>query len=146
MTLLSNGRVGIGTSFPDQLLTVGGEASKTGGGGFWATFSDRRVKKDIRPYTRGLNEIKQINPVWYKYNELSGYKDTENDYVGIIAQEMEHVLPNTVSEFDDSNNSGISYKKQFNGSEVMWTLVNAVKELTQKIETLEACIKELEKK
>ena len=116
------------------------------GGGFWATFSDRRVKKDIRPYTRGLNEIKQINPVWYKYNELSGYKDTENDYVGIIAQEMEHVLTNTVSEFDDSNNSGISYKKQFNGSEVMWTLVNAVKELTQKIETLEACIKELEKK
>ena len=116
------------------------------GVGFWATFSDRRVKKDIRPYTRGLNEIKQINPVWYKYNELSGYKDTENDYVGIIAQEMEHVLPNTVSEFDDSNNSGISYKKQFNGSEVMWTLVNAVKELTQKIETLEACIKELEKK
>jgi hypothetical protein len=116
------------------------------GGGFWATFSDRRVKKDIRPYTRGLNEIKQINPVWYKYNELSGYKDTENDYVGIIAQEMEHVLPNTVSEFDDSNNSGISYKKQFNGSEVMWTLVNAVKELTQKIETLEARIKELEKK
>jgi len=116
------------------------------GGGFWATFSDRRVKKDIRPYTRGLNEIKQINPVWYKYNELSGYKDTENDYVGIIAQEMEHVLPNTVSEFDDSNNSGISYKKQFNGSEVMWTLVNTVKELTQKIETLEARIKELEKK
>ena len=116
------------------------------GGGFWATFSDRRVKKDIRPYTRGLNEIKQINPVWYKYNELSGYKDTENDYVGIIAQEMEHVLPNTVSEFDDSNNSGISDKKQFNGSEVMWTLVNAVKELTQKIETLEARIKELEKK
>ena len=116
------------------------------GVGFWATFSDRRVKKDIRPYTRGLNEIKQINPVWYKYNELSGYKDTENDYVGIIAQEMEHVLTNTVSEFDDSNNSGISYKKQFNGSEVMWTLVNAVKELTQKIETLEACIKELEKK
>ena len=116
------------------------------GVGFWATFSDRRVKKDIRPYTRGLNEIKQINPVWYKYNELSGYKDTENDYVGIIAQEIEHVLPNTVSEFDDSNNSGISYKKQFNGSEVMWTLVNAVKELTQKIETLEACIKELEKK
>jgi len=116
------------------------------GVGFWATFSDRRVKKDIRPYTRGLNEIKQINPVWYKYNELSGYKDTENDYVGIIAQEMEHVLPNTVSEFDDSNNSGISYKKQFNGSEVMWTLVNAVKELTQKIETLEARIKELEKK
>lgn len=116
------------------------------GGGFWATFSDRRVKKDIRPYTRGLNEIKQINPVWYKYNELSGYKDTENDYVGIIAQEMEHVLTNTVSEFDDSNNSGISDKKQFNGSEVMWTLVNAVKELTQKIETLEARIKELEKK
>ena len=116
------------------------------GVGFWATFSDRRVKKDIRPYTRGLNEIKQINPVWYKYNELSGYKDTENDYVGIIAQEMEHVLPNTVSEFDDSNNSGISDKKQFNGSEVMWTLVNAVKELTQKIKTLEARIKELEKK
>jgi hypothetical protein len=55
-------------------------------------------------------------------------------------------LPSTISEFDDSDNSGISDKKQFNGSEVMWTLVNAVKELTQKIETLEARIKELEKK
>ena len=30
MTFLSNGRVGIGAYTPDQLLTVGGEASKIG--------------------------------------------------------------------------------------------------------------------
>ena len=38
MTIQDNGRVGIGTTSPDQLLSVNGNASKVGGGS-WASFS-----------------------------------------------------------------------------------------------------------
>src|SRR3954454_20657647 len=37
----TTGRVGIGTTAPDQLLSVNGDASKVGGGS-WQTFSDER--------------------------------------------------------------------------------------------------------
>lgn len=127
----ASGRVGINTLTPDQTLSVNGNASKTGGGA-WLTFSDRRVKKNIVSYTKGIDELMQINPVEFQYNELSGYDDTNKKHVGVIAQEIEQVLPNTVTLFDDSENSGISDKRQFDSSEVIWLLVNAVKDLERK--------------
>ena len=138
-------RVGIGTTSPDQTLSVNGNASKSGGG-TWATFSDRRVKKNIRQYEKGLDEILQIKPVIFNYNDKSGYSNTQKDYVGVIAQDIEGVLPSTITRYDDSNGpSGLSDKRQFDSSEVLWALVNAVKELQAQNEALKARIKQLEK-
>ena len=138
-------RVGIGTTSPDQTLSVNGNASKSGGG-TWATFSDRRVKKNIRQYEKGLDEILQIKPVIFNYNDKSGYSNTHKDYVGVIAQDIEGVLPSTITRYDDSNGpSGLSDKRQFDSSEVLWALVNAVKELQAQNEALKARVKQLEK-
>ncbi len=73
MVIHENGNVGVGTGFtaPNALLTVGGSASKPGGGS-WANSSDRRLKKDITAYDSGLDELLQISPVRYHYNEKSG--------------------------------------------------------------------------
>src|SRR5207302_3989794 len=43
MRITSIGRVGIGTTIPDQSLSVDGDASKIGGGS-WLNFSDERLK------------------------------------------------------------------------------------------------------
>lgn len=92
----SNGRVGIKTETPSAALSVNGDANKPGGG-LWNTFSDRRLKKDIQPYTDGLNAVMQIHAVTYRYNEQSGY-DPSKQYVGIIAQDLASVAPYMVSE------------------------------------------------
>ena len=114
----------------------------------WAAFSDKRVKDNIRSYDKGLAEILQINPVQFNYNEKSGYDEEflKKDYVGVLAQGIEKVLPSTVTEFDDSEHSGLSDKKQFDSSEVLWTLVNAVKELSAENKELKARVEALENK
>src|SRR5690349_19384242 len=56
MRITSVGRVGIGTTAPDQLLSVNGDASKVGGGS-WQTFSDERLKSIRGPFISGLNAV-----------------------------------------------------------------------------------------
>jgi len=141
-----SGRVGINTNQPDNTLSVNGGASKSGGGS-WLTYSDRRVKKNIITYTKGIDEVMQIQPVSYHYNSKSGYSDTTKQYVGVIAQEIEKILPNTVSLFDDSQgSSGLKDKRQFDSSEIIWLMVNAIKELDQRNVALLHELKELKAK
>ncbi|WOC39347.1 tail fiber domain-containing protein [Polaribacter sp. HL-MS24] len=142
----SAGFLGIGTAAPDQKLSVNGNASKTGGGS-WATFSDRRVKDNVRNYTEGLNKLKLVRPVRFNYTEKSGYRELTKDYVGVIAQEIEQVLPGTVTKYDDRQGpSGLSDKRQFDASELVWTSINAIKELAVEIENLETNNKALLKR
>jgi hypothetical protein len=130
------GEVGIGCS-PDQKLSVNGNASKVGGGS-WATFSDVRMKKDIKPFDDGLSVLKQINPVTFRYNGKLGYP-TDKTYVGVIAQDIEQIAPYTVSSYrtklnpDDTEETDV---RQFDGSALIYIAVNAIQELDKKIEEL----------
>jgi len=47
----------------------------------------------------------QVNPVYYDYNGKAGFSITK-DNVGIIAQEMQEVLPNTIKTFTAKLNEG----------------------------------------
>jgi len=124
--------LGIRTVSPDQALSVNGDASKQGGGS-WITFSDKRVKDNIVDYENGLSKVLQVRPVSFNYNEKSGYSDLKKEYVGVLAQEIEKVFPNTVTYFNDSNGpSGLIDKRQFNSSEILYAIINSIKELDQK--------------
>lgn len=139
MHVVSNGRVAIGlfdnTSITglNHMLNVFGTAYKSSPGGSWVFPSDVRIKKNINPYRAGLKEILAINPVSYQYNGKV-YKDDEKTYVGIIAQEIEKVLPGTVTKVD---NKEIKDLRQFDGSELTYTLINAIKEQQGQIETMQ---------
>ncbi len=135
LTVLNTGYIGIGTVNPDATLSVEGTASKTGGG-VWYTFSDRRVKKNIEDYKPGLKEILAIRPVSFQYNELSGYTNLDKRYVGVIAQEIEKVLPATVTLLQ--TDSSLKDKRQFDGSGLTYTLINAIKEQQVQIAALQA--------
>ncbi len=144
-TVLWSGNVGIGYGVGSSAIntykfSVNGTAAKPGGGAWMAT-SDIRAKKNIIPYQKGLREILQIEPVRFQYNRLSGHGDTTAYYVGVIAQEIENVLPSTVSVAADD--SLIAGKQVFDSSELLYTLINAVKELSAANQVLQSRVSEL---
>jgi hypothetical protein len=119
----STGYVGIATENPSYTLEVNGAAAKPGGGN-WATSSDRRLKQTIRDYDMGLDEVMEIRPVYFRYNELSGYK-TDKEHVGVIAQELQEVAPGMVDAFERDGSEYLSV----DNSAMTYMLINAVKEL-----------------
>jgi len=138
------GRVGIGTENPTALLHVHGTAAKPGGGD-WVGISDRRAKKNINEYTKGLEEVLKINPVTFNYNGKAGISDTETTYVGIVAQEFAKIEPRAVTKHEHTDS--ISNKtEEFMGidaSSIRYMLVNAIKEQQAKIESLEEKIEKM---
>jgi hypothetical protein len=59
--------------------------------------SDQRIKKDVASFSDGLNVLRQINPVKYKYNGLAPCCGNDNiEHIGVIAQDMQQIAPYTV--------------------------------------------------
>ena len=135
---VNDGDVGIGLNrAPTNILDINGQGRATSAN--WTTTSDQRIKRNITDYTSGLAELLQVRPVRFQYNELSGHKDLDKSYVGILAQEIETVLPGTVKTVDDSKGeSGLSDLRLFDASELTFTLINAVKELKTADDALKA--------
>ena len=135
---VNDGNVGIGLNrAPTNILDINGQGRATSAN--WTTTSDQRIKRNITDYTSGLAELLQVRPVRFQYNELSGHKDLDKSYVGILAQEIETVLPGTVKTVDDSKGeSGLSDLRLFDASELTFTLINAVKELKTVDDALKA--------
>lgn len=123
MSILKTGRVGIGTTAPDQMLSVNGDASKTGGGS-WATFSDRRLKDITGEFHRSLKDMRELEVITYRYKEdnEAGIADSKSEHVGFIAQEVQKVIPESVME----TSSGYL---QVNNDPILWTMFNSIKEL-----------------
>lgn len=136
--VITNRRIGIGTVSPDFALSVNGDASKAGGG-TWQTFSDARLKDVVGPFTYGLKEVLQLNPVRYRYktgNPLKLPSDKEN--VGFIAQDVQKVMPEAVRE---TSNGYLTL-----GSDpILWSMLNAIKELSAEHDALAARVEQLEK-
>ncbi len=134
----TDSRVGIGTQAPDQTFSVNGDASKLGGGA-WQGFSDKRVKKDIKPFQDGLSKLMQIKPVSFKYNGLGGYAATGKEYVGVIAQDIQPIAPymiETVKKKLRETDAGTEDLLMYDGTALTYILVNAVKEQQKQIEDL----------
>ena len=89
--------------------------------------SDERLKKNIAPITNGLDKVLKLQGVEYQY-----INDTDNQReVGLIAQQVEEVVPEVVRE-------GADGMKTVNYGALVGVLIEAVKELSQEVETLKA--------
>jgi len=93
--------------------------------------SDINLKDNIRPIESALFKVQQINGVTFDWNEKSSkiQQDKGHD-VGLIAQEVEQVLPEVVVLRPDGIKA-IQYEK------VVPLLVESIKELTKRVEELE---------
>jgi hypothetical protein len=127
------------SGLPGTWGVISDTAAKNGGG-VWDAYSDSRVKENVNPYTKGLSEILLINPVTYDYNGLGGIKKSTG-HVGVIAQEIKEVLPETVSIYSAKLNEEDEEKTDlhtFNGTALTYALINAIKELKAEIDLLKA--------
>jgi len=117
-------------------IIITGTASMPGGGP-WANSSDIRVKKDIRSFDQGLSELMKIRTIRYKYNGLGGMPDNGKEYAGVIAQDLERVMPDMVFTRtgklhpSDAKDTPI---KMVDGNDYTYLLINAVKEQQKIIE------------
>ena len=116
--------------------------------------SDRRLKENFEPITDAIGKVMQLNGFTYNWNALAnqlvGY-DRNQRVVGLIAQELEVVLPEAVklSPFDTDENgvskSGDNYKT-IQYEKVVPLLVEAIKEQQATIERQQAQIDAIMKK
>ena len=108
--------------------------------------SDIRQKSDIQTLTYGLDEIMQLNPKRYFYNNakvsIDGFEITErgNYTIGLIAQEVYGVIPDAVYKPEDES----KHLWGLNEDKLIPVLINAIQEQQVNIETLEARITQLE--
>jgi hypothetical protein len=119
-----------------EALQVAGTAFKTSVGTLWVSGSDRRIKEDVRDLELGLNELCQVRPVRFRYNGRAGTTAGEAG-VGIIGQEIEEVFPETIRRVSVPGEPGLDDMRVFDGSALIFTLINAVKELAARVERLE---------
>ncbi len=133
------GNVGIGTTTPSAQLTTTGTvrfASLTGAGsnlivdslGNVTVSSDERLKNIDSTFNRGLEDIMKINPITYHWKTETGY-DTTNAYTGFSAQNIQLAIPEAVATSSDGF-------LNLADRPIIAALVNAVKELSQKISSL----------
>ncbi|ENS4895097.1 tail fiber domain-containing protein [Salmonella enterica] len=102
----------------------------------WLSTSDQRLKSNIEPITGALDKIKQITG--YTYDKRSDLEPNEHTFTtheaGLIAQEVQKVLPEAVSAIGEDNILGVtSYAVQA-------LQINAIKELDTKVEVQEETI------
>jgi hypothetical protein len=75
-----------------------------------APVSDVTLKENIIPIGYGLNEIMQMNPVWFNF--IDGYKNYgEGRQNGNVAQEMVEIIPEAVFTTPQTGKMGINYEQ-----------------------------------
>lgn len=129
------GNVGIGTMTPNFPLEVFGAtghiARRQDDNTAWDVNSDARLKTDINPFMDGLDVIKQIHTVTYKYNGKAN-TDTTAHHIGVIAQDIRKVAPYAVTTYIapmDSTDTEGTELLSFNPHGLFFALINAVKQL-----------------
>jgi hypothetical protein len=88
------------------------------------SLSDKRVKKNIKTINDALSTVVGMRGVNFDW------KETSTPSIGLIAQEVEKLLPELV-------HTGNNGEKSVNYGGVVGVLVEAIKELTTRIEKLE---------
>jgi hypothetical protein len=91
-------------------------------------FSDRRLKSDIEPITDALSKVIRLNGYTYMRHGGDGRE------TGVIAQEVQAVLPEAVSVSENDGMLGVAY------GNMVGLLIEAIKELSAEVAVLRSKI------
>jgi hypothetical protein len=96
--------------------------------------SDRRLKENVETITGSLDILSKINGYRFDWIPMEGIHENEGRDVGVIAQEIESVLPELVTTRDNGFKA-VKYEK------IVALLIQTNKELLKRIEALEEKLK-----
>ena len=124
-----------GTAYSDYAVQAGSTNGVylANGGTAWASLSDERLKDIIEPITDAANKVSTLRSVIGKYK--TDAEGTRRPF--LIAQDVQAVLPEAVTEGRNSKDDGTEYL-QVAYTEVIPLLVAAIKEQNAIIESLKA--------
>jgi len=121
-------------------LTISGATATKASGTTWANPSDPRLKEDVAPYSRGTAELVQLDPIMYRYNGRAGTSPDIHG-IGLDAAAVKPIMPEcvrTVSVQLDPDDAEPTDILTLDASPIIFTLINAVKELAARVAALEA--------
>jgi hypothetical protein len=113
-----------GSGAPSYQLDVKGTIRATGD---VIAYSDQRVKENIHTIDNALDKVSQMRGV--SFNKIGD----DNKSVGVIAQEIEKILPEVVHE-DDKGMKSVAY------GNIVGVLIEAIKEQQKQIDELKDII------
>jgi hypothetical protein len=116
----TTGYVGIDDISPSYQLDVAGTIRATGD---IIAYSDIRVKENIKTIDNSLEKVSKLRGV--EFNKIGNNEKS----IGVIAQEIEKVIPEVVKE-DDKGMKSVAY------GNISGLLIEAIKELKAEIEEL----------
>ena len=122
LTVRESGNVGIGDDTPSFKLDVAGAIRATGD---ITAFSDERVKEDVNTIENASEKVSKLRGVSYKKIGEGNLR------IGVIAQEIEKVMPEVVYT-DPKGMKSVAY------ANLVGLLIESNKELQKRIEILEA--------
>jgi len=105
----------------------------------WSTTSDRRLKKNIVDNNEGIDVISQIRVRNFEYRLPEEITEVDPKFairkpgvqLGPIAQELQEVCPNCVTE-ESTGVLGVD------SDEIFWHMVNAIKQLKTELDSVKA--------
>jgi len=119
----------------------GAGALTTDASGNITAASDESAKRNIRPFTRGLESILDINPILHGYSLESGLDQTRDDYAGFSANNVMGLIPEAVGKNQDEKDEEGNVVKEgyltLNPFVILAASVNAIKELNARLTALE---------
>ena len=121
-----SGNVGINTANPQYTLDVNGTIYSSGD---IIAFSDRRVKTNITTIDSGLTLVNALRGVYYNRTDTN---EPTIRHMGVIAQEIEQVLPEVVkTDTSEQQMKSVAY------GNIVAVLIEGIKELSQRLVPLE---------
>ena len=136
MRIDSTGNLGLGIDSPGAKLDVSGDIRATGDVVAFAS-SDERLKDNVELISNPIEKVKELRGVTWEWNEEASIAAKQTPNVGVIAQEVEKVLPELVHDRENGY-KGVDYSK------LTGLLIEVVKTQQEKIESLESRLDKLE--
>ena len=132
---MATGQVGINMPAGDLYSNSGtkffvvGTAKSAG----WDTYSDARLKQNVETVSGALDKVTRLRGVNYDWRADAERRvgPTTGRHLGLIAQEVEAIVPEVVSTSDDGY-------KSINYDNLTGLLIEAIKEQQRQIEALQA--------
>lgn len=111
-------------------LYVGGSIYASGNiTAFYGAPSDARLKENVRTIENALDKVKQISGVLYDWTAEAQPKGLAKEDTGVIAQDVQKVLPEVVTTTADGF-LGVRYEK------LAGLIIEAIKELSDQVEDI----------